>query len=462
MQSSNLRISDRNHARKAILAIALAMVLVPWTVLAAPPASVSETAFTNPSPRTISNWAQDSAIDGDRMAVTAWLNVKAATAVLIYERDANGAWALAYSIDLPATEPHTWHHFGRNLALDGDDLLVGSLYSNSIYFYRRAADGAWNLVKQHTDTNFVNANHAHGYGAHGLVMKDGIAVVTLPLNHNLPAMGGMRVFARTEAGWDVAYTFREICCGGDSTKSTLMSVALNDEGDIFLGGGGHLQGVLGFLRTGERTWSGPFNFGSHGTGNAPSVSVNDGLLAIGYQTASGPRVRVWPACIVGACASEFSADFAVPNGTVYKGVGIIRGAVAVGTNTGMDLYAFNGTTYVLAESWSGYWGFGHYDVVFEGDTLHVTTSQASATAAPGIYSYTFDGDGDGLPVWMEIRLRTDPNDADTDGDLVSDGAEVAGGSDPTNPGSVPTPAGAVTVAQTDGMETPVVDTLPPL
>lgn len=452
--------SDSKHVRRAILALALALVLIPWTAFAAPPAGVTETAFTNPDPENISAWASGSSIDGDRMAVTAWMRTINTMGVLIYERDAEGDWALVQAIPQPSVpELNSGSHFGRNLALDGDDLLVGGLFTNSVFFYRRAADGNWNLVTQHRDTSF-SVENALGYGATGLALENGVAAVSLPISSNLPGvLGGVRIFVRTETGWDVARTYREL--SAPFGQGAHMRVAVSEEGHVWLGAGGNHKGVLAFNHTAPTVWDGPYNFGQMGTGT-PSVSVNDGLLAIAYEAASGPRVRVWPACITSVCSSEYNADFAVPNGVTYVGVGITRGAVAVGTGSGMTVYAFDGSSYVLAESWSGYVGFGHYGTRFEGDTLYVTTHTPSSTSPAAIYSYTFDADGDGLAVWKEIRLGTDANDADTDGDLFSDGAEVAAGSDPTNPGSIPTPAGVVTIAETDGMETPVADDLAPL
>ncbi|HVL49464.1 MAG TPA: MopE-related protein [Candidatus Thermoplasmatota archaeon] len=53
-----------------------------------------------------------------------------------------------------------------------------------------------------------------------------------------------------------------------------------------------------------------------------------------------------------------------------------------------------------------------------------------------------DTDRDGLLDGDEVLAReTDPLDPDTDGDLVGDGREVAGGSNPRDPTSLPTPAG---------------------
>jgi hypothetical protein len=96
-----------------------------------------------------------------------------------------------------------------------------------------------------------------------------------------------------------------------------------------------------------------------------------------------------------------------------------------------------------------------------------------------------DNDNDGLTDAREASLGTDPLDADsdddrlndgdevdvyhaqpldpdTDGDLFGDGTEVAGGSEPDNPLSVPTPAGPLTLTEDPPVrELPATDELPP-
>ncbi|MBW3583932.1 MAG: thrombospondin type 3 repeat-containing protein [Euryarchaeota archaeon] len=63
-------------------------------------------------------------------------------------------------------------------------------------------------------------------------------------------------------------------------------------------------------------------------------------------------------------------------------------------------------------------------------------------AAFGTDPQNADTDGDALDDGAEVNDHgTDPLEADTDGDCHDDGSEVAGGSDPSDPASIPTPLG---------------------
>ena len=68
------------------------------------------------------------------------------------------------------------------------------------------------------------------------------------------------------------------------------------------------------------------------------------------------------------------------------------------------------------------------------------TNPPSNTGLDPIDDLENGGAGDGLTNWKEFQLGTDPNNPDSDGDGLSDGAEVAGaGSRPaTNPTSADT------------------------
>lgn len=62
-----------------------------------------------------------------------------------------------------------------------------------------------------------------------------------------------------------------------------------------------------------------------------------------------------------------------------------------------------------------------------------------------------DQDGDGIPSLTERQLGTDPSKADTDGDGVSDGAELSSYSNPLDASSTPSSPGSAPLAQLGGV-----------
>lgn len=70
----------------------------------------------------------------------------------------------------------------------------------------------------------------------------------------------------------------------------------------------------------------------------------------------------------------------------------------------------------------------------------VATAVVSGTLARKFYRWAVDdpdGDGDSLSDWSELRIGSDPANADSDGDGFKDDEEYWGNSDPTNQASVP-------------------------
>jgi hypothetical protein len=107
-------------------------------------------------------------------------------------------------------------------------------------------------------------------------------------------------------------------------------------------------------------------------------------------------------------------------------------------------------------------GDGAGDVCDDDDDADGLTDAEEATH--GTDPLDPDSDDDGSLDGAEVNEHaSDPLDPDTDGDLFGDGTEVDAGSDPTNPTSVPTPAGPVTVIEDPPVrEVPVTDGVDPL
>jgi hypothetical protein len=63
---------------------------------------------------------------------------------------------------------------------------------------------------------------------------------------------------------------------------------------------------------------------------------------------------------------------------------------------------------------------GPIHAFLEGDTLVVERANPGGPLRVGLSEVGNDSDGDGLPDLVELRLKTDPNNPDTDGDGILD------------------------------------------
>jgi hypothetical protein len=164
------------------------------------------------------------------------------------------------------------------------------------------------------------------------------------------------------------------------------------------------------------------NFGANRAGNN---RVFDGML---------DEIAVWNRSLTPAEVTELhtlgTSGTPVFSGTVDislsvspTGGGTVSGSGTYTANTPVSISAIPTPGYLFTE-WTG--GFAGRTAFFS----HTVTTNVSATA---VFNQDMnDSDGDGLSNYDEIVVRlTMPNNPDTDGDLIPDGAEV--GTTGTNP-----------------------------
>jgi hypothetical protein len=150
----------------------------------------------------ITEWGQFGqviALDGNTMAVSAPVatgeHLLRAGAVFIFEKSPAGTWSLRQRIDADeTTQAMTMQAFGYSLALQGDDLIVGSpLWNGSagrIDIYRRDVSGLWNYFGP-----MMLGTGNDRFGA-SVAVDDGLLVATAP---------GRTTPAGADAGWATAW-----------------------------------------------------------------------------------------------------------------------------------------------------------------------------------------------------------------------------------------------------------------
>lgn len=396
-------------------------------------------------------WSVD--IDGDTLAVgargdeapggnenTSW----AGSVYVLNLRD--GAWA--EEAKLRSGDPGPSEEFGTSVALDGDRLLVGEDHdddrSGAAWVFHQASNGSWIQEIRLTSSDGASWD----LFGHEVALEGSRAVVAAPWHDA----------AGNDTG--AVYTFRPVN-GSWTEESKLVPSDANPE---------------------------------DGFGNA--LALDDGTLVVGAPHGDEPSEGVGRAYIYVNTSHDWELESSIAGEKgdhVGRSVDVHGSTVLLGTEAGVALQ------YVRDASgaWHREGVLGSPDaastfgqplrirsgVAFLGDAFrdHVGPNsgvtyvylpdQANGTDADqdglsdeeeatwGTDPHDRDTDGDGLEDGAEAHTHgTDPLDPDTDGDLHEDGEEVEAGSDPTNPTSVPTPTGSVTVTNhTRGEELPTPD-----
>ena len=238
---------------------------------------------------------------------------------------------------------------------------------------------------------------------------------------------------------------------GDPDSATLSGY----KGVIWFSGDrfGNLTGPAGPGTAGESALGDYLEAGACLFISSQDYHFDQGLTAFmsAYLGAAAVSNDVYQTSVTGSGA-EFSAlgpytlsllfdnwsDTVNPDPTAYVAFSGDKGNAAIARVTG---------TYS-----TGFWGFPFELINDAGDrqdaldaVLRFCANVAIDTDADGsANSYDTDDDNDGLSDLDEVTLiGTDPYLADTDGDTYSDAVEVAAGSDPLDPGSIPVANGDI-------------------
>lgn len=159
------------------------------------------------------------AVSGDTIAVGAEHDVvdgtAAAGSVYVYVRDGE-RWVLERKLVAP--HPRTEAHFGHNLALQNDTLVVGTWGTDIVYVFERT--GAWWDVPQ----VILAQPHQAGNFGHSVALDGETLVVGAEWR---AGCGGASVFNRIDSEW----TFEHDLAAGDLRSDDQFGSAVAVEGD---------------------------------------------------------------------------------------------------------------------------------------------------------------------------------------------------------------------------------------
>ncbi len=440
-------------------------------------------------------------------------------AVYVFAWDSFGEdWGLEQRLTAASGEPRD--RFGRAVALHGDTLIVGvqcddeqATNAGAAHVYQRGADG-WSLQQ------VLYASDPDAYAEFGwsVALDDGRAVVGA---HRADATGheSGAAYVFKPAGPDRAWTQVAMLAGAGTGDRFGESVAVYGGRALV---GAHLNDAAGddagaaYLyqenEAGEWTLEQQFLPASgRDQWSGHAVALGDGLLVVGAPHADAGAPDTGQATVYVHDGSTWRQravlQAPVPGEGHAFGHSVAISGTLVAVGAAFDDHAGDesGSAYrfLPAEDDDGVPGWldvcpdtpdplqedldGDFigdacDPDVDGDGLDDVDERARGTDArepdtdqdgllDGDEVYRFrsdpldqDTDDDTLLDGAEVYVhRSDPRDRDTDGDLFSDPTEVAAGSDPRNPLSVPVPGGAATVHSWGrGKEVPWLDELEPV
>ena len=224
------------------------------------------------------------------------LNERSPGYVHVYRRGGDGAWTRTQRLE--ASDATTGDHFGRFIAVDGNDALIGATVWNestgAVYAFERGRDGAWREVQRFTPADVVPAD---AFGR--LVARDGDVAAVATWGHQESA-GAVYVLRR---GRDGRWSQEAKLMASDSREGLWFGQSLDLRGDLLVAGAPQADGNRGavyvFRRGADGLWTEAARLAvsdaaeNYGFGNAVLIR-GDRLLvgAVGADEYTG-RVHVY-------------------------------------------------------------------------------------------------------------------------------------------------------------------------
>ncbi len=431
------------------------------------------------------------AMEGDSLLISATLDDHAvidAGSAYLYRPDGAGGWN---EHKFTASDPDILDYYGTALAVSGDAVLIGAPgdddrgdYSGSAYLYRPDGAGGWTEHKftasdGHANQRYANAvamdgdnvligafgsnQHGRFSGAAYLYQPDGAGGWT---EHKFTASDGayedsygqsvamegdwVLIGARADDdhgdGSGSAYLYRPDGAGGWTEHKFTASDADTDDRFGFrvaLSGQNLLIGA--YTDENNRFPEERRRFSSGGSSYAAWDNQTDDDN-LDHHAGTGSAYHYRPDGAGGWIEYKMKASDAGDRDYYGWTVAISGENALVGAYLNNDAGTDSGSAYL-------------YDLTRDSDFDGLTNDEESAH---GTDPHNADTDGDGVSDGYEVHgIGTDPVDADTDGDCYGDGDELDAQSDPLDAASIPTLLGPMTLPEPlTGDHAPLADANP--
>lgn len=418
--------------------------------------------LTADDPQSGAAFGEALALDGDRLVVTAREENTDdgfdAGAAYVFEQGADG-WTSTARLTGDGLEDFA--HFGIDVALDGDRILVGAYRDDttngddagSAYVFEHSND-QWNQTATLSPEK-LSAGDRFGSA---VALEGETALVGARADDDAASFAGSAFgFDHQDGAWKLS----DQLTADDAEGGEAFGHALDLDGDTAIvgawqddPGSAYVFDTTGddWTQTARLTAENP----STGDGFGFDLDLDGQRAVIGARSANTPAGNDSGAAYVFEAAegewrqqANLTPDSAAAFDNFGNAVAHDAHRIAIGApDEAVGDQKAAGSAYV----------FSMVDSDGDGLTDERERDMGTDPLDP-------DTDGDGLTDGTEVlEAGTDPLDADTDGDLHGDETEAENGSDPLNPASVPLLAGQTTPAlePTQGTELPVLDDHEPI